>query len=119
MTSPARIEHTERKRETSLANQVAAIKARREAEQTKLRALLDDIVERRTALETREAEVRAMLGEPVAVALNLHAGGVAALSSPMLATKCADCGGVVHLKARDALPDECPFCTASPFEVLR
>jgi len=32
MTSPARIENTERKRETSLANQVAAIKARREAE---------------------------------------------------------------------------------------
>lgn len=111
-------ERTERKQETSLANQVAAIKARREAERAKLMKLLDDIVTRKDALAEREAEVRAMLGEPVAVTLNLHAGGVAALSSPLRA-KCADCEKMVQLKAPDVLPDECPHCTASPFEVFR
>jgi hypothetical protein len=117
MTSPARIENTERKRETSLANQVAAIKARREAEQTKLRTLLDDIVERRTALEAREAEVRAMLGEAVVVAYGGPAGGGMSDASPLMMAKCVDCERVVPLKAPDVLPDECPYCTASPFEV--
>lgn len=112
-------ERTERKQETSLANQVAAIKARREAERTKLMTLLDDIVTRKDALAEREAEVRAMLGEPAVVTLNMHAGRVAQLEAPSLRAKCADCGGVVQLKAPDTLPDECPVCTASPFEVAR
>lgn len=117
MNASAVTERTERKFETSLGNQVAAIKARREAERAKLIKLLDDIVTRKNALAEREAEVRVMLGEPAVVTLNTHVGDVTQLAASPLRAKCADCGFVTRLKAPDAFPDECPACTASPFEV--
>ena len=96
---------------TSKRDTVASIRARRAAEDEKLRAELARVREKREALAAREAQILELLGEKPAQTEEQHV----TRAPSTWPQRCLDCNATVYSDEGNA-PRGCPACHAEPFE---
>ena len=97
---------------TSKRDTVASIRARRAAEDEKLRAELARVREKREALVAREAEILELLGERPAQIQEQHV----TRTEPGWPQRCLDCNATIWEEQVATAKGACPACHAEPFE---